>query len=140
MIMILSRNLIKEERGRMHEDTATKLLGLPGMRVVEVDDEADGGLTVYVVAADTARTPCPVCGMLSRSSKETTPIPVRDVMFGDRLLTVVWLKRRLVCPSPACDRQTFVEVLPEVATRGRITNRLRRLRQPVRPRATTRLR
>jgi transposase len=97
------------------------------MRVVEVDDDADGGLTVYVMTADTARTVCPSCGEFADFCKETTPVPVRDVTFGDRLLTLVWLKRRLACPSTACQRQTFVETLPVVAPRGRTTSRLRGL-------------
>ncbi|MBT8226910.1 MAG: ISL3 family transposase [Dactylosporangium sp.] len=111
----------------MYEDTATRLLGLPGMRVVEVDDEANGGLTVYVESTDAAQASCPICGMTAHSMKETMPVSVRDVTFGDRQLTVVWLKRRLVCPSPGCPQRTFVETLPEIAPRRRTTNRLRRL-------------
>ena len=95
------------------------------MRVVEVDDGVDGGLTVYVKVADTSRTACPTCGEFADFCKETTPVSVRDVTFGDRLLTLVWLKRRLVCPSATCGRRTFVETLPVVAPRARTTDRLR---------------
>ena len=127
MIMVLSKNRITKVHGRMHEDTATRLLGLPGMRVVEVDEEPDGGLTVYVMTANAVPTPCPACGTLPGSAKETTPVPLRDVTFGERLLTLIWLKRRMVCPSPTCERRSFVEATGEVGVRRRTTDRFRRL-------------
>ncbi|MBN1171542.1 MAG: transposase family protein [Micromonosporaceae bacterium] len=77
--------------------------------------------------ASTTPTPCPTCGALPVSSKETTPVPIRDVTFGERLLTLIWLKRRMVCPSPGCERQSFVEASAEVGVRRRTTDRFRRL-------------
>jgi transposase len=100
------------------------LLGLPGLQVVEVDVEADGGLTVYVVTSDGGTT-CPECGSRPGSVKECVASITRDVTFGDRSLAVVWAKRRWSCPALACTRRTFTEHLPAVAHRARITTRLR---------------
>jgi transposase len=104
---------------------ATTLLGLPGLRVVEVDVEADGGLTVYVVTSGGDLT-CPECGSPPGRVKDCVESTARDVTFGDRKLTVVWAKRRWSCPALACPRQTFTEHLPAVGHRRRITTRLRR--------------
>jgi transposase len=103
---------------------ATTLLGLPGVRVVEVDVEADGGLTVYVVTSDSDAA-CPVCGSPPGWVKDRVATTTRDVTFGDRSLTVVWVKRRWFCPSATCTRRTFTESGPVVAPRRRTTTRLR---------------
>jgi transposase len=103
---------------------ATTLFGLPGLRVVEVDVEADGGLTVYVVTGGDVR--CPGCGSPPGSVKDCVTTATRDVIFGDRTLTVVWAKRRWSCPQPACVRRTFTEHGSAVPHRRRITARLRR--------------
>ena len=103
---------------------ATTLLGLPGLRVVEVDVEADGGLTVYVVTSDhDAR--CPECGSRPGWVKDRVESTARDVAFGDRRLAVVWTKRRWSCPAADCGRRTFTEHLPALGHRRRITTRLR---------------
>jgi len=97
------------------------------MRVVEVDEDADGALTVYVVTAEDAGSVCPGCGTRAHSCKETVAVTVRDTTFGDRALTLVWHKRRWVCPQPACAVRTFAEALPAVTgPRRRTTGRLRR--------------
>jgi hypothetical protein len=66
---------------------ATTLLGLPGLRVVEVDVEADGGLTVYVVTSGSDAA-CPACGSRPGGVKDCVATTTRDVAFGDRMLTV----------------------------------------------------
>lgn len=103
---------------------ATTLLGLPGLRVVEVDVEADGGLTVYVVTSRSDAT-CPECGSRPGWAKDCVATTARDITFGDRRLTVVWAKRRWSCPALECPRRTFTEHLPAVPHRRRITTRLR---------------
>src|SRR5512142_892825 len=103
---------------------ATTLLGLPGVRVVEVDVEADGSLTVYVVTSGSDIV-CPECGSRPGWVKDRVETTARDVAFGDRKLTVVWAKRRWSCPAPTCARRTFTERGPAVAPRRRITARLR---------------
>jgi transposase len=104
---------------------ATTLLGLPGLRVVEVDVEADGGLTAYMVTSSSDAA-CPECGSHPGSVKDCVATTARDVTFGDRTMTVVWAKRRWSCPVPECPRRTFTEHAPAVAHRRRITTRLRR--------------
>ncbi len=110
----------------MFEDTATVLFGMPDLRVVEVDREADGGVTVYVKAANGQAIVCPECVSRPDKCKEDVPTRTKDLTFGDRRIYAVWLKRRWYCPSGECARRTFTEALPELPTRGRLTTRLRR--------------
>lgn len=105
---------------------ATTLLGLPGLRVVEVDQESGGGLTVYAVSSNSDMS-CPDCGSRPGAVKERVTSTARDIAFGDRSLTVIRVKRRWCCPAPTCPRLTFTEHLPAVGHRRRITTRLRRV-------------
>jgi hypothetical protein len=60
---------------------ASRLLGLDGVRVVEVDAEADGSVTVWVVTADPLAACCPGCGRPGGVKEQVTTAPA-DVGAG----------------------------------------------------------
>jgi transposase len=104
---------------------ATRLFGLDGVDVVEVDAEADGGRTVWVVTADPAATACPGCGTVSGHVKGYVTTRPADLRHGQDQIVVRWVKRRLECREPSCPRRTFTESLAQVPPRCRVTTRLR---------------
>ena len=108
----------------MHEDTtATALLGLEGVNVVEVDTEPDGGVTVYVQTAVTVA--CPDCATPASRVKECLAGRVRDMPHGGRRTRVVWCKRRWLCTNDGCPRGSFTESMADLPARARVTPRLR---------------
>src|SRR5262249_53430597 len=110
-------------RGYVDKDTATALLGLEGVRVVEVDTEPDGNVTVYVLTAVTVV--CPDCATPPSWSKEWVSCRLRDVPYGRRRIRVVWCKRRWRCTEPRCARHSFTESMADLPPRARVTPRLR---------------
>ena len=109
------------------ENATSLLLDLPGLSVVEVVLEADGGRVVHVVTADESASACPSCGVFSTSPKERRCTRPRDIPYGDRPVRLVWRKRRWRCREPLCARATFTESLPQVPARARVTTRCRRI-------------
>jgi transposase len=103
---------------------ATRLLGLEGLRVVEVDAEAGGGVTVWVVTDDPLAARCPECGAPAGVKGQVTTAPA-DVRLGGESFWVVWIKRRRRCPAPSCPVGGFTESLPQIPPRCRLTARLR---------------
>lgn len=104
---------------------ASRLLGLDGVEVVEVDDEEDGRVTVWVRTSDPRAMLCPGCDGTSAVKEQVTTVPA-DVEPGGRPMRVVWLKHRRVCPDPGCPVRSFTESLPQIPPRKRLTVRLRR--------------
>jgi len=104
---------------------ATRLFALEGVQVVEVDTEAGGGGTVWVVTADPQAAACPGCGMVSARVKGYVTARPADLRYGQEPVGVVWVKRRLECREPACPRKTFTESVAAVPPRCRVTARLR---------------
>jgi transposase len=107
------------------EDTATTLFGLTGVRVVEVDPERDGSVTVYVQPADAQAARCQDCSALAVRPKEWVSSRLRDLPCGDRQVRVVSVRRRWFCPTAGCPRGTFTEPLPGLPSGKRLTERLR---------------
>lgn len=103
---------------------ASRLLGLDGVEVVEVDREADGGVTVWVRTVDPRAALCPGCGMQSAVKQQVTTAPA-DVGHSGRRVRVVWLKHRRLCAWSACPVASFTEALPQIPPRCRLTTRLR---------------
>jgi transposase len=98
------------------------LLGLPeGLRVEQVEREADGSLTVHVVAAAGPVVCCPGCGRASGRVKETVGHTVRHLVVAP--MRVTWHKRRLTCENAACSRGGFVEDAPLAVRGGRVSVR-----------------
>ncbi len=111
----------------MVQDTASALLGVEGLRVIEAEAEADGTLTVWVATDHLGAAACPDCGTLSGRAHEYVLTRPRDLRRGRDRVAVTWLKRRWKCGSRDCGRQTFTESLPAVPARCRLTARLREL-------------
>jgi transposase len=127
VIMVLVEGIqISAEHGRVLQDTeiTSRLLGLEGVKVVEVDAEADGGVTVWVVTSDPLAALCPGCGVAAGVKEQVTVAPA-DVDPGCGRARVVWVKRRRECRDPSCRVGTFTESLPQVPPRCRLTTRLR---------------
>jgi transposase len=104
---------------------ATQLFALEGVQVAEVDAEAGGGRTVWVVTADPGAAACPGCGTVSARVKGYVTTHPADLRHGQDQVAVRWVKRRLECREPSCPRKTFTESLPAVPPRCRVTARLR---------------
>ena len=104
---------------------ASRLFALDGVQVAEVDAEAGGGRTVWVVTADPRAAACPGCGTASARVKEHLTTRPADLRYGQDQIAVVWVKRRLECREPSCPRKTFTESVPQVPPRCRVTARLR---------------
>lgn len=104
---------------------ATRLFALDGVEVAEVDAEAGGGRTVWVVTADRGAAACPGCGTVSARVKEYVTTRPADLRHGQDQVAVRWVKRRLECREPSCPRKTFTESVAAVPPRCRVTARLR---------------
>ena len=104
---------------------ATRLFALDGVDVVEVDAEADGSRTVWVVTADPQAAACPGCGTVSARVREYVTTRPADLRHGQGPVAVRWVKRRLECRQPSCPRKTFTESVAQIPPRCRVTARLR---------------
>ena len=96
------------------------LLGLPGFRVLEVAEI--GGELQVVVETEPAPAGCPGCGVLAIGHGRLR-VRHRDLPVAGRPAVLVWRKRRWRCPEPACPKQTWVEVSPELPSRRVLTRR-----------------
>jgi hypothetical protein len=75
---------------------ASALFGVQGVRVVEVDVEADGALTVWLATDGQSSPCCPDCAVTARRVHEQVLTRPRDLsrpagMRGDVPVAVVWL-------------------------------------------------
>jgi transposase len=104
---------------------ATRLFALDGVEVAEVDAEAGGGRTVWVVTADPQAAACPGCGTVSARVREYVTTCPADLHHGQDQVAVRWVKRRLECREPSCPRKTFTESVAAVPPWCRVTARLR---------------
>jgi transposase len=102
------------------------LFGLPGVRVVRVEQVEFGEREVHVETAEESASGCPSCGVVSRSVKQYVTTAPRDLPYGDTGISVVWHKRRWRCVEPSCLRLSFTEAIEEVPAGRRTTGRLRR--------------
>ncbi|CAG6396333.1 hypothetical protein SCOCK_40253 [Actinacidiphila cocklensis] len=97
-----------------------------GLSALVVDDVADGGDAVRVVARTRdVPVPCPVCGVPTGKVHGYHVRTVADVPVDSRRVVVRVRVRRLVCPVLGCRRQTFREQIPGLLERlQRRTTRL----------------
>ena len=96
---------------------ATRLFALDGVQVAEVDAEAGGGRTVWVVTADPGAAASPGCGTVSARVKEHVTTRPADLRHGQDPIAVRWVKRRWECREPSCPRPTFTESVAAVPPR-----------------------
>nr|WP_106297324.1 ISL3 family transposase [Knoellia remsis] len=75
--------------------------------------DEDGALTV-TVESEPAVMGCPSCGVVAHGHGRLE-VRLVDAPSAGRPVTVVWRKRRWLCPEPACPRVSFVEQDERVA-------------------------
>src|SRR5215210_4201892 len=97
-------------------DRCDLLVGLDGLRVIAVDRD-DGGALRVSVESEAQAMGCPTCGVLAHGHGRLQ-VRLIDAPSAGRPVTVLWRKRRWVCPEPLCPRQSFVEQ-DEAIARGR---------------------
>ncbi len=103
-------------------DRCDLLVGLAGLHVVEVARGGDGALTV-VVESEPGAMGSHRCGVVAHAHGRVE-VRLIDAPWAGRPVTIVWRKRRWVCPEPSCPVVSFVEQDEAIATpRGRLTVR-----------------
>ena len=99
---------------------AEALLGLPGFRVLEVQEAPGELLIVIELAAETVG--CPGCGVVARAHGRC-PVHYRDLAAFGRPARLRWRKRRYRCEQPACPIGTWSESSPAFSGRCLLTER-----------------
>jgi transposase len=90
--------------------------------VVAVERGDGGGLTV-TVESEPGPMGCPTCGVVAHGHGRLS-VRLVDAPSAGRPVTIVWRKRRWLCPEPGCPRRSFVEQAEQVARpRGLLTAR-----------------
>lgn len=96
------------------------LLGLPGFRVLGVEES---GCEVLVVVETTARVvACPGCGVVA-TAHDRMPVEYRDLAAFGRPVRLRWVKRRWRCQEALCSVRTWTEDSPWFSARCLLTNR-----------------
>jgi transposase len=99
---------------------AEALLGLEGLRILDVVESA-AELTVTVeTTADVAG--CPRCGVRAEA-QDRLRVDIRDLPFGGRPTRLVLMKRRWRCVDADCSAKTWTEETEHVAARSVMTLR-----------------
>lgn len=107
-----------------YEGVVKALVGLEGVEVTGVEEEAGGRLVVRVQLAERPR--CGGCGGEVQSKGWKTVRLVDQPSFG-WLVRLEWLKRRWRCPDPGCGVGSFTEQADWIAPeRARLTARAAR--------------
>jgi transposase len=99
---------------------AEALLGLPGFRVLGVQE--DPGEVIVVVELIAATVGCPRCGVVARSHGRSA-VDYRDLAAFGRPARLRWWKRRFRCEEPACAATTWSESSPAFSARCLLTDR-----------------
>ena len=88
------------------------LVGLDDVHVL--DARLRGEHLEVCVESEPGPVGCPDCGAVGTGHGRQLVRLVDIPSFG-RPVTILWRKRRFVCPGAACERRTFVEELPSLA-------------------------
>jgi transposase len=99
---------------------AEKMLGLPGVVVLDVED-VPGELVVTVESTRTSAS-CPSCRRRAQAH-DRLEIHLRDLHISGRACRLVVKKRRWRCRTAGCVAKTWTERLPGVAPRQVLTVR-----------------
>lgn len=89
------------------------LVGLDGLHVTAVERDERGALMV-TVESPPGLMGCPACGVVAHAHGRVM-VRLVDAPWAGRPVTVLWRKRRWVCPEPACEQRSFVEQDEHVA-------------------------
>ena len=99
------------------------LVGLDGLHVVAVDTDVGTGALTVMVESGPEVMGCHSCGVVAHGHGR---IDVRlvDAPAMGRPVTIIWRKRRWVCPEPSCPVGSFVEQDESIALpRTKLTTR-----------------
>jgi transposase len=99
---------------------AEKMLGLPGLVVLEVDDVP--GEVVVRVESTRRRAVCPSCRRRAQA-QDRVEVHLRDLHCFGRPCQLVINKRRWRCRTARCVKKTWTEKIPGVAPRQVLTVR-----------------
>ena len=99
---------------------AEAMLGLPGFRVLNVDEGAAEVVIEIETTADLVG--CPGCGVVARAHGRTA-VEYRDLAAFGRPARLVWNKRRWRCEEPRCAVSTWTETSPWFSSRCLLTDR-----------------
>jgi transposase len=99
---------------------AEALLGLDGVRVLDVVEERDE--LVITIETTASVTGCWRCGVRAEA-QDRLRVEIRDLACFGRPARLVWRKRRWRCREDACDEKTWTERSAHVDAQAVITRR-----------------
>ena len=99
---------------------AEKMLGLPGVAVLDVEDVP--GELIVTVESTRAKATCPSCRRRAQA-QDRVEVHLRDLHISGHPCRLVVKKRRWRCRTTGCVRKTWTEKLPGVAPRQVLTDR-----------------
>ena len=99
---------------------AEAMLGLPGFRVLEVDETP--AEVVILIETIAELVGCPGCGVVARAHDRMV-VEYRDLAAFGRPARLVWDKRRWRCEEPMCRVRSWTESSPQFSARCLLTNR-----------------
>jgi transposase len=99
---------------------AEAMLGLPGFRVLGVEESAAEVVILIETVAELVG--CPGCGVVARAH-DRMAVEYRDLAAFGRPARLVWDKRRWRCEEPRCSQRTWTESSPQFSARCLLTNR-----------------
>jgi transposase len=99
---------------------AEKMLGLPGVAVLDVEDVP--GELIVTVESTRAKATCPSCRRRAQA-QDRVEVHLRDLHISGRPCRLVVKKRRWRCRTTGCVRKTWTEKIPGVAPRQVLTDR-----------------
>ena len=99
---------------------AEAMLGLPGFRVLEVDEsEAEVVIRIETIPELVG---CAECGVVA-VAQDRMAVEYRDLAAFGRPARLVWIKRRWRCEEPRCTARTWTETSPWFSARCLLTDR-----------------
>jgi len=99
---------------------AEAMLGLPGFRVLEVE-ETDAELVIRIETLPDL-VGCPECGVVA-TAHDRMVVECRDLAAFGRPTRLVWRKRRFRCEEDLCPSRTWTETSSAFSARCLLTNR-----------------
>ena len=99
---------------------AEAMLGLPGFRVLEVD-ESDAEVVIRIETIPEL-VGCAECGVVA-VAQDRMAVEYRDLAAFGRPTRLVWIKRRWRCEEPRCIARTWTETSPWFSARCLLTDR-----------------
>ncbi|WP_161387642.1 helix-turn-helix domain-containing protein, partial [Enterococcus hirae] len=103
---------------------AAKIVGIPGVRVLDAhhDGDATSGVLRVVVETDDALAGCRSCGVIATAHGRRMRV-LHDVPFGHRQVRLAWRQRLWRCDEAACPVRTWSEEHDLAPPRGLLTRR-----------------